>query len=166
MKVNTLFPSSSNNNGQVKGGITLLKLKKNNKNNINLANLELSVKYKDRNNKYYENKLSVIFNGNNKNNKNNKENKYDNNGIRKAIVLSRYVELIKEWINYENRGKNKDKYNDNGLSKWERRSTKLNVNEDYKQKFNQFKQYFVKEMKELNDETLQKEVYIIEKLAK
>merc|ERR1712176_1426231 len=109
-KINTLFPSKrSNQTGDVKGGIQLIKLKKNNN--------------------------------------------YDNTGIRKAILLCKYVEIIKKWIEVDG---NKDYYS----------SSTLKINEQYKQIFINFMDYFKKEMNECKDDTLKKEVDIMNKLIK
>ena len=165
MKINTLFPSSSNDDGEIKGGITLIKLKKITNDtddpSKSKSNLKLHVKYEDRKGVLADNHLSVIFDGTQKERKN----KFENNGIRKAILLSQYVELMKEWIDDENGYNEENKENNNNTSKWEQQSKQLNVNDKYKEKFLLFYQYFVNEMKELNDETLQKEADILQKLA-
>merc|ERR1712228_919678 len=73
---------------------------------------------------------------------------YDNNGIRKGILLSRFVTLIKEWIQ-----------NDDNAEK------QLSVSLEYKQKFTKFQKYFESEMKVLNDESLSKELNILSTLS-
>ena len=81
MKVNSLFPSKTTSNGEVKGGVILLKLNK--KNEKTSGNLNLSVSYKDRDGKEFSNSKDVIMAEQNEH--------YDNTGIRKAIVLTRYA---------------------------------------------------------------------------
>ncbi len=63
---------------------------------------------------------------------------YPNIQVRKALLLTRYVSLIKNisWIN----GSEKSKY---------------------KQIFNEFKKYFTKEMKYVDDTTLQQKIKIL-----
>ena len=168
MHVNTLFPSPSNEEGEVKGGIILLKLKKITDNED--SNIILEVSYEDRSGEVHNNEQMVRFIDNN-------EEYYDNTGIRKGIVLSRYVNVIKNWIEYE-RSSN-DRYLidvDSGIvdlpivleedysNENERLSVDLIVSEEYKQIFMMFKEYFEFEINQIDDETMLKEVEILEQL--
>ena len=168
MHVNTLFPSPSNEEGEVKGGIILLKLKKLTDNED--SNIILEVSYEDRSGEVHNNEQMVRFIDNN-------EEYYDNTGIRKGIVLSRYVNVIKNWIEYE-RSSN-DRYLidvDSGIvdlpivleedysNENERLSVDLIVSEEYKQIFMMFKEYFEFEINQIDDETMLKEVEILEQL--
>lgn len=179
MKVNTLFPSSSNSNGENKGGIILLKLKCKEK-NINKAefintNNKISVKYKDRDGKTHSNSQEVKFNDISKE-------YYDNTGIRKGIVLTRYANLMKDWILFERSEKEPifeitektgivdcDYSIDQVyklLGQHERRSVKLSVSDEYKELFKEFKEYFEKEMKELSDDEMKQEIELLNMLIK
>lgn len=93
MNINTLFPSKTSEEGEVKGGVVLVKLNENTENKN--GKLELEVSYKDRNGKEFKNTQTINFD------KNKNEEFYDNLGIRKAIVLTRYVNILKNWILYE-----------------------------------------------------------------
>lgn len=168
MKVNTLFPSAQTEEG-TKGGVILLKLKKLSEDN----DLTLSVNYEDRTGKTdssvekvkFENKASEYF---------------ANNGIRKAVLLSRYADLLKDWTidqrqDYDNQKSDEILISpENGivvppenpkLGQWERQSLALKVLDSYKELFNQFNNYFENEMKEINDSALSQEVDILKKLA-
>lgn len=173
MKVNTLFPSKSNSEGEVKGGIILLKLKK-----ISEANpfgeVELEVSYKTRNGEEKSNSQKVAI-------KENGEDFYENDGIRKAIVLSRYVNVLKDWIMYE---RTSDEIfickGTSGIIEFEceedwtqsliklgiheRQSEKLSVSNEYKEIFNQMKNYIEKENLEIKDDTLKQEIELLEEL--
>lgn len=171
MYVNTLFPSKTTNNGEVKGGVILLKLNKKSENTA--GKLKLDVTYKDRNGKEYSNSQEVEI-------KSNGEDEYQNTGIRKAIVLTRYANVLKDWILYE-RTENDDyvilketgilEYNyDEGkiktiLGENERKSVKLTVSEEYKSIFNQMKKYLQDEIMEINDENLMQELDILNELT-
>jgi hypothetical protein len=50
------------------------------------------------------------------------------------------------------------------LSRWERTSMKLRVSDEYKSVFSQFKNHFVNEMSELGDDTLSKEINVLDLL--
>ena len=186
MKVNTLFPSKSSETGEVKGvpskssetgevkgGVILVKLKEKTENKN--GKLELEVSYKDRNGKEYKNSQTIIFNINKT------EEFYDNSGIRKAIVLTRYVNVLKSWILYErtedkifliepNQGIIDVFYLEEKfrpiLGEHERTSVKLKVSEDYKEIFRKIKEYIIKENNEIKDETLKQEIEILDNLIK
>ena len=173
MKVNTLFPSKSSETGEVKGGVILVKLKEKAENKN--GKLELEVSYKDRNGKEYKNSQTIYFH-------NNKTVEfYDNSGIRKAIVLTRYVNVLKSWILYE-RTENKifliepsngifdvfyleEKFRPT-LGEHERMSVKLKISEDYKEIFKKIKEYIIKENNEIKDDTFKQEIEILDILIK
>ncbi|MBU2100750.1 VWA domain-containing protein [Candidatus Micrarchaeota archaeon] len=170
MKVNTLFPSAKKET-ETRGGIILLKLKKTSQNE---GTLNLSVSYEDRQGNKSVNKKTAEL-------KENQADYYDNTGIRKAILLSRYASLMKNWIKDEAQSISEKKpvYSvvgtDSGipvpeeltqtqLGIWERQSVPLAVSDEYKQIFSEFKEYFEAEMNEIDDESLSKEVDILNKL--
>jgi Ca-activated chloride channel family protein len=166
MRVNTLFPSETAD-GQTKGGIILIKLNK-----IGWRNdIELVCSYKDRNGIPETVSEKIQFS---------KSTKGTDNGIRKAILLSRYVNLMHDWINNKKPEESKQglddwQYGDNqqkannqikyGHGRWERRSKKLEISDYYKDQFSKFKLHFAKEATEINDEDLRQELDILEKLA-
>jgi len=171
MKVNTLFPSKASETGEVKGGVILVKLneKKENKN----GKVELEVSYKDRNSKEYKNTQIIIFD------KNKNEEFYDNSGIRKAIVLTRYANILKNWILFERTedkkfmiGSNKGIVDffytedeiTNLLGEHERMSVELKVSKEYKEILKNIKEYILKENKEIKDDTLKKEIEVLDML--
>ncbi|MBI5061504.1 MAG: VWA domain-containing protein [Candidatus Aenigmarchaeota archaeon] len=168
MKVNTLFPSPTEENG-TRGGIVLIKLKKVSSQN----SLKLSVTYEDRSGVTGGNDVTFAIPENNPDH-------FDNLGIRKGIILSSYADLAKNWIIDERRAygpQNKTFVvtitNETGiigpinvtLGPYERLSIPLHVNSAYKQLFSQFKPYFLNEMDAIGDQTLNKEIPILDKLA-
>ena len=167
MKINTLFPSPTTDNGETKGGITILKLKKKSEGS---SNIDLTVSYKDRNGNEFSNNQSVVF-------EEQESDFYDNTGIRKAIALTRYVNTIKNWILYERTESPNfvilpttgifdcDFTEDEVriiLGRNERTSTELSVSDNYKGIFSNFKQYFSNEILEIKDENLNKEIEILD----
>ena len=169
MKVNTLFPSKASETGEVKGGIVLVKLSQKTEKNNGI--IELEVTYKDRNEKEYKNTQSINFDK--------KEEFYDNSGTRKAIVLTRYVNILKTWILYERSGDDKFMIGSkkgiidlfytveevkNLLGEHERISVKLKVSEEYKEILKNIKEYIQKENKEIMDKGLEKEIEILDEL--
>ena len=169
MKVNTLFPSKTTEKGEVKGGVVLVKLSQ--KGERKNGNIELKVQYKDRNGNEYNNTQTINFDKN--------EEFYDNSGIRKAIVLTRYANILKSWILFERTedkkfmiGKNKGIvdlfYTEEEvikiLGEHERMSVGLKISEEYKEILRNMKEYILKENKEIMDNGLKKEIEILDEL--
>jgi len=102
---------------------------------------------------------------------------YQGPGVRKAILLSRYSDLLKNWLIDEIKGaEGREKVQpavtlETGivvpmkLGKWERQSIPLHVTDHYKKLFKLFNEYFKKEMKDLGDETLKLELAVLKKLT-
>ncbi len=171
MYVNTLFPSPSKE-GKTRGSIILLKLKKIKEQ----GDLNLHISYHDRENHAYQNSKKANFNA--------QTPYHDNPSIQKAIVLSRYVDLMKNFSMDMRKGcHDKLAYAPFSLLKtectlyppsrpiyksvktWERKSCPLTVSAGYQKIFSLFRSYFKNQMQEIGDKSLSKELGIIEKLA-
>jgi len=174
MYANTLFPSATDGKHS-KGGVILLRLKKVGRE----EDIELSVSYKDTKGKTFYNRQKVNFSDI-------KENSYDNNGIAKAILLANYVTLMKNWI-LDTRAGCHDKVNYmmqpkielrkrcmiypplrpmyGSVKSWERKSCKLHVSDGYKKILSYFQIAYSKEMKRLNDKSLEIELKILKLLV-
>ncbi len=164
MKVNTLFPSKAEE-GQVKGGVVLVKLKK----LSNQGNMRLKVSYQDRNGvrDSDEAEVNIAESG---------ADFYENGGIKKAVLLSRYADLLKNWMIDERKAADMGRKIApsvtfaNGiiipieLGEWERQSLPLVVSEPYPELFGRFSDYFQKESQAIGDRTLDQEVAILGKL--
>jgi Ca-activated chloride channel family protein len=168
MKVNTLFPSKKTEEG-TKGGLVLLKIKKISPD----GNLKLKVSYEDRTGTKGSDEANIII-----------EEKtpdfYQNTGIRKGILLSRYADLMKNWIIDERESIDKNQpliptlYRETGimyppiepeLGRWEHQSSPLQVSEHYEDLINEFAIYFESEMNTIGDQTLDQELEILNKLG-
>ncbi len=150
LTIDTLFPSDSKE-GRVKGGVVLVKLKK--IKNYN-DTIKLKVSYKDRDGKSYQNYKVVRFK---------RGIYYDNSGIKKAIALSDFVNIMKNWL-IDARTNCNDKVNfppisilkkrclyppylPNHFKTWERKSCPLRVSEGYKKLFSIFLRHFDPKLK-------------------
>ncbi|MDI9399195.1 MAG: VWA domain-containing protein [Euryarchaeota archaeon] len=166
MKVNTLFPSKAEE-GEVRGGIILIKLKEISPD----GNIKLKVSYEDRNGTIEGNDAEVVF-------PEAESDFYENDGIRKAVLLSRYADLLKSWIADERRALDAGRdvvpsvTLEDGitvprveLGEWERQSLPLHVSEPYKNLFSIFASYFEKESDALEDIDLQQETVVLQKLS-
>jgi Ca-activated chloride channel family protein len=168
MKVNTLFPSKAEE-GQVKGGIVLVKLKKLSQN----GNISLKVSYENRSGESDSDTAAVDI-------LQMEPDFYQNAGIRKAVLLSRYADLLKDWTLDERKALGRGERvvlvpmvtMEHGivvpvlLGEWERQSVPLQVSEPYRKLFGVFYRYFEGERKALGDDNLQQEESILDKLSK
>jgi Ca-activated chloride channel family protein len=166
MKVNTLFPSAAEA-GQVKGGIILVKLQKLSPD----GRLKLKVSYEDRNGVQDADEADVVM-------LETKPDFYQDNGIRKAVLLSRYADLLKNWMIDERSAQATGRMVmpsitlDSGivipveLGEWERQSMPLRISEPYQELFQEFANYFKSEMQLTGDQNLQQEQLILEKLGR
>ena len=152
MKVATLFPSKRTEEG-TRGGIVLLHLER--IPGIQDQNLSLSVSYKDRNEKPESHSVKFAFEK--------EEESYDTTGIRKGILLVRYANLIKNWIQHERSKHTETETSDetDTLGQWERQSIELFVSTEYKKLFADFLSYFESEKEKLGDASLDQEIKIL-----
>ncbi len=176
LHINTLFPSASNSSGEVKGGVILLKL---NKIKDGENEFDLKVTYETREGKKEEDISKVRFEQT--------DEYYNNTGIRKAIVLARYVNLIKDWTTcerdkddrffitpeigiidwYDTNVKDEEYYDDyyyGYYSENERISVNLTVSDEYKEIFKKFKEYMKEQIDILEDESMKEELYVLDKI--
>ena len=173
MRVKTLFPSKKED-GETRGGLILLKLRKISPENslkLNL-NLKLNVSYEDRNGVIGSDEATVELELEEK-----EPDFFENTGIRKGIILSRYADLIKNWIIDERESIEKNETvrpsvnAEDGiippieLGRWERQSIPLRVSEPYKELFKEFAVYFEEEMNAIGDNTLGQERDILNTLS-
>jgi Ca-activated chloride channel family protein len=172
MKVNTLFPSD-NEGGEVKGGVILLKLKP--KDGLS-GTAQLVASYTTRSGEPQQNQVEIKVGDT-------VGEFYGSTGIQKAIVLTRYANLTKIWIEDERTAQ--DSYQDAipritdetgifipedsdtaALSPWERQSVPLKVSPLYGGLFASFRNYFETESEVLLDESMSKEKEMLDILVK
>ena len=168
MNVSTLFPSKTEG-GETKGGLVLLRLKKTSDD----AEIALRVSYEDRAGEVFEVRDEVSFEVSGEGDY------YENDGIRKGILLARYVELMKAWLVDERAegeylGTEPLVSTESGivvldddlfeLGRWERQSMPLTVSTNYMELFEDFHDYFESEAEAIGDETLNGELEILRKL--
>jgi len=170
MRVNTLFPSKVEE-GQTRGGIVLIKLRKTSSD----GTLTLRTSYEDRAGNVGGDRQTVEI-------KSKRTDYHDNDGIRKGVLLARYADLMKNWIESERRIEIRPMKRHCGVTyedgicipyptrpdwgSWERQSKKLEVSRHYQRVFEDFADHFEDEMDEIGDKTLSKELEILEKLAR
>ena len=162
MKVNTLFPSKKKGD-ETRGGLVLLKLKKTDSGN----SLILRVSYEDRNGNKDSSETTVELGEET-------PEFFENSGIRKAVLLSRYADLLKNWMIDEREHAQfslpwEPSVDDemgiivpSVLGQWERQSLPLKVAKPYRELFEEFYNYFELEMDNIHDEDLGQELEILD----
>lgn len=159
IRVNTLFPSRTED-GQVRGGIILLQLSGTGGHTITLRTA-----YEDADGSPGGGAVNVTMQG---------MASHDNDGIRKGILLSKYADLLKSWIHDERaslagapplRQPYTPEHHLWPLGQWERQSVPLYVSERYAGLFAEFREHFEAEMVMLDDESLVREMEILDMLV-
>lgn len=135
LHVRTLFPSKTEQ-GQTKGGLVLLKLRK----TAERPDLKVQASYEDVQGKAYSNEASVTFSDL-------KVGDYDHLGIRKGVLLTQYARLLKAWLRDEPA------------------SERLSISNNSLVRFETFMRHFKEEVKILRDNDLAKEQAILERLT-
>ena len=170
VRINTLFPSKVSD-GETRGGIVIIKLKKISDDDD--ATISLTASYHDRDGRPDSSAVTISIDD---------EQHYDNTGIRKGIMLVRYAELMKNWIYDERRhaadsgdiadpshlydnGIHIPEYAYNSLGQWERQSLPLTVSEGYSDAIDEFKKYFKDEVDAVGDDELLEEVRVMSALG-
>ena len=169
MTINTLFPSKSEG-GETKGGLVLLKLRKISSSPAD-ERIYLRVTYEDRDGRKDSSEAVIALDGQT-------PEYFDNTGIRKGVLLSRYAALLKNWMLDERQHVQYSRpwvpavREDTGIvipvenvGQWERQSLSLTVSEPYGLIFRQFRSYFESEMRAIKDYTLDQELAILDTLS-
>lgn len=169
MKVNTLF-ASKRENGETRGGLVLLKLRKTSANPD--AEAFLRVSYEDRDGRKDSSAAVIAL-------ERKSPEYFDNSGIRKGILLTRYASLLKSWMLDERQHAHYSApwqasvREDTGIiippvnvSQWERQSLPLMVSEPYRKTFRDFSRYFADEMRAIGDSDLNQELKTLNSLAR
>ncbi|ETO07231.1 von Willebrand factor type A [Reticulomyxa filosa] len=134
-------------------GVILLQLRTNkNQNDTDTPFQEISLvsSYKDRDDREYSSQKQVHLRWKSQ------DRYYANLGIRKAVLLTKYVQTVKQWIKQE-----RSHLANNDVNTWERQSTSLQVSETSKIFLLQMKQLFEQEMQVIGDSKLQQELDIL-----
>jgi Ca-activated chloride channel family protein len=167
MKVNTLFPSKRVD-GEVKGGLILLKLKNT---GDDTGSIRLKTSYEDRAGDVDGSETKIYLD-------NQRPEYFDNSGIQKGILLARYADLVQNWLIDEREHASwsrpwEPRVNPElgicvppmGLGTWERTSLPLMVSSPYRSLFDDFSEYFSDEINEIGDNTLLQELQILRQLG-
>jgi len=162
LRVNTLFPSPTNEEG-ARGGLILLRLKKTASN----PTILLTATYEDRGGHKEQITQQVHFRTGGEHS--------DALSIRKGILLARYATLLREWLAAartpdapsETQGAGgKRPIDPSRLGDWERQSRSLEVSPQQRAQFIRFRDYFQKEMVSCQDGGLKRELDVLDQLGR
>ena len=151
MKVSCLFPSPTNEEGETRGGLILLRLKKTG----HTGDLRLVVNYEMNDGYPCKAESKVAFEGA-------EAEYYENTGIRKGILLARYAELMQQWIRSE-RNAGGEMYSRH-REVWENESVKLVASNENRKLLQTFKSHMISEIQQINDLTLNREITLIDRI--
>jgi Ca-activated chloride channel family protein len=169
MKVNTLFPSPTEE-GRTRGGVVLLQL------NGTAEEVGLEASYVTRDGESHSTSRTVTF-------EDRQPEYFENTGVRKAVLLTRYADLMKNWMIYEHdqaeavdeevqpavevaeRDGIEPPHPSVELGQWERQSVPLHVSDRYADRIGEFRTYFRDEADAIGDETLDQEDRMMEKIV-
>ena len=169
MRVRTLFPSETEARG-TRGGIVVLKLKKTGDD----PTVRLTAGYEAADGTRHDNAATASF-------ADLAADSYDNSGIRKGVLLSRYSDLLRDWVADELRRRNEGgepvplvgmergilPYPDAiawPLSQWEKGSHPLTVSPAYRVSFTAFRAHLEKEIPAIGDDDLRQELTLIDRV--
>lgn len=159
MRVNTLFPSPTTDEGS-RGGLILLRLQKIGDN----PTIVLTARYEDRFGKRRQTAATVDFRPAGET--------YGTPSIRKGILLARYAALLREWLGAagdaasdKEQPLRRPPHGQPPLGEWERQSRPLRLNASQRAAFTQFRRYFQSEMGPCQDSSLERELDVLDRLS-
>merc|ERR1719207_384500 len=188
MRINTLFPSAKDEQGQTKGGVVLLRLVRKKSSAAADETLKLRVSYEDRCGIPDFSELSVqpCLPGRSTGSS---ESFFENKGVRKAVLLARYASVLHQWLIDERQSEPESKgvcafgtqafdppLRCQGVfrnlaargakmpSDCGHPSATLKVSPQYKAVFETFLQHLSNEMRSLEDDSLEQECTLLKKL--
>ncbi|WP_123537803.1 vWA domain-containing protein [Halosimplex salinum] len=160
MEVTTLFPSRREGN-RTEGGVVLLEVERTGEDPA----LDLVASYEEPGGEAREVTRSVDFEAN-------EAPYYESTGVRKAVALSEYGTLMRNWMAHERAdGEPAAERSDDPIeyreydSQWEQGSVSLEVSEPYDARIDRFHEYFRAEQSALDADRMEQDLAVLERLA-
>lgn len=157
LSVETLFPSRRTDN-RTEGGVILAKLDKTGER----RQVRLTARYETRTGQVRETNRTVQFGDEG-------PPYYENSGVRKAVVLARYADLMRNWASYERARASGGavetpaegiRHRDE-LGTWEQQSVPLQVSAPFGDRIRRFERYFRSEMDALGAQRMREDAAIL-----
>ena len=160
LSVNTLFPSPKSD-GETRGGVVLVKL-----DGEASGDMTLRASWEDRSGSADETTRTIEF-------PEESPEYFANTGIRKAVLLARYADLLKNWMVHERDPDRVAVTSDTEidvppeelpLGEWEQQSQPLAVSSPYESRIERFRAYFEEEADSIGDDELTQELDMMRKI--
>jgi len=159
LDVSTLFPSRTTENGS-EGSVILLELERTGE---DPGPVTVRTNYTDPDGERHTSAATVRMPGSGPH--------YDTTGVRKAIVLTRYGTLMRNWAAHERARDGGDEFDPpdgvdhRELRGWEQRSVPLSVSAPYDDRLKQFRAYFAAEMEALEAGRMDRDLTVLRELS-
>ena len=165
LHVNTLFPSPSED-GKAKGGVVLVQVERT-ASDVGNTTLALEASWEHRDGTTDERTRDIQFPTTGEH--------WGSDAVRKAVLLSRYANLMKEWTvterNLGDRTESEPYPEGEGieppatpLGKWELQSEPLSISETNAARIREFRAHFESEMAAIGDDTLKRELELMDEV--
>jgi Ca-activated chloride channel family protein len=155
---NTLFPSPKRE-GRTRGGVILAKVRR-----TGDGEVTLTASWEDRSGAESSTSATVTF-------PDGGPERFAHSGVRKAVLLSRYADLLKSWAvdmrarDGRPRSEGIAVPPEDGGGKWEQESVPLSVSAAYADRFEAFADHFESEMQAIGDDRLERELDLLRTVA-
>jgi len=154
MSVNTLFASPSEG-GRSRGGVVLVQVERQSQ----AASMTLRASWEERDGTSHEATSTIEFPSGG-------PEQFANSGVRKAVLLSRYADLLKNWMVAERdreavtveAGEGIEVPPEAHLGRWEQTSEPLTVSAPYPERIRSFREHFASEIEAIGDDELEQEL--------
>jgi len=161
LEVATLFPSRREDN-RTEGGVILVELAATNESTPDGGTAEIVASYETRDGESQAVTRTVEFEAQDAPH-------YDDAGVRKAVALTRYATLMRNWMIAERESASAGVTAAEGierrtLGEWEQQSVSLSVSRPWGERIRQFREYFGAERDALGDESMQRELDVMARL--
>ena len=160
MSVNTLFASPSEG-GRSRGGVVLVQVDRQSQD----PEMTLRASWEERDGTSREATSTIEF-------PSGEGEQFANSGVRKAVLLSRYADLLKRWMVYERDRRAVPVEEDSGieppdhdwLGRWEQTSDRLTVTPPYPERIRTFREHFSNEIDAAGDDELTQELTMLDSI--
>ena len=159
MHVPSLFPSPRAD-GEARGGVVLVEIEETGAGTDD-ETLELEASWETRDGTQDSTVETISFPD--------EDETYGNDAVRKAVLLARYADLLRNWTVYEREETLvaevegiADPPGDDRLSEWELQSEPLVVSERYESRIGSFREHFADEKAAIGDEDLTQELELMD----
>lgn len=158
--VNTLFPSPTEDGG-TRGGVVLVELERTDDAAAREVSLEASWETRGGRERSTTERVAVPS----------ATEQYDSTGVRKAVLLSRYATLLRNWIAHERGATSVEeaegietRSEPDALGQWEQQSVPLTVTAPYDERIATFREAFAAEAEAIGDPDLDRELELLDEL--